>query len=97
MQDYYVYILASRSRTLYVGVTRDLQKRLFEHRDRSRTGFTTRYNVSRLVHFEVTSDIKSAITREKQIKSWSRRRKLELVSATNPAWLDLSDEWNLKR
>ena len=93
MSDYYVYILASRSRTLYVGVTNDLQRRLYEHRDPSRTGFTTRYNVTRLVHLESTPDVKSAIAREKQIKSWSRKRKVELVEEANPTWVDLSEGW----
>jgi len=93
MSDYYVYILASRSRTLYVGVTSDLQRRLHEHRDNSRPGFTTRYKVTRLVHFEVTPDVKSAIAREKQIKSWSRARKMELIESMNPSWVDLSEHW----
>jgi putative endonuclease len=93
MSEYYVYILASRSRTLYVGVTNDLQRRLHEHRDHSRAGFTSRYHVTRLVYFESTPDVKSAIEREKQIKSWSRRRKIELVESMNPTWLDLSEGW----
>ena len=93
MNTYYVYILASRSRTLYVGVTNDLLRRLYEHRDPSRSGFCQRYSISRLVHFEVARDVRSAIAREKQIKSWSRRRKIELVSAENPTWTDLSENW----
>jgi len=90
---YYVYILASRSRTLYTGVTGDLQRRVLQHKQRDSGGFTTRYYVTRLVYHETFGNPKAAIAREKQIKSWRRSKKVALIKATNPKWLDLSDEW----
>jgi putative endonuclease len=93
MPSYYVYILASRSRTLYVGVTRDLVRRLHEHRSGLIPGFTSRYHIHRLVYFETTNDIRSAIAREKQIKGWIRERKVELIVSANPTWRDLSEDW----
>ena len=93
MAQYFVYILASRSRTLYVGVTNDLARRVYEHRMRLVPGFTSRYRIDRLVYCEDTTDIRSAIAREKQIKSWRREKKLELISNANPTWKDLSEGW----
>jgi putative endonuclease len=93
MAEYFVYILASRSRTLYVGVTRDIRRRMGEHRDGSAQGFTHRYKVSRLVYVETTSDVRAAIAREKQIKGWTRDRKLALVALANPNWQDLAEGW----
>jgi putative endonuclease len=93
MPSYHVYILASRSRTLYVGVTRDLVRRLYEHRSGLVPGFTSRYRIHRLVYVETTSDVRSAIAREKQIKGWKRERKMELIASTNPTWRDLSEDW----
>jgi len=90
---YFVYIMASRSRVLYVGVTGVLERRVFEHRLELRPGFTSRFRVTRLVYFEMTSDVRSAIAREKEIKGWSRSRKLELISSTNPEWKDLTTPW----
>jgi len=90
---YFVYILASRSRTLYTGVTGDLERRLFQHRQRSTDRFTARYYVTRLVYYETFGDPRVAIAREKEIKSWRREKKVALIKATNPRWLDLSDEW----
>ncbi|HXX83946.1 MAG TPA: GIY-YIG nuclease family protein [Casimicrobiaceae bacterium] len=93
MRAYYVYILASRSRTLYVGVTSDLVRRVFEHKMHLVAGFTERYRIDRLVHFEETSGINVAIGREKQIKSWRREKKLRLIETDNPTWEDLSGDW----
>ena len=92
-RTFYVYLLASKSRRLYVGVTNDLERRLYEHKSKQLDGFTKRYNIDRLVYFEQTTDILSAISREKQIKSWNRSKKIDLVEAGNPAWDDLSGEW----
>ena len=90
---YYVYILASRSRTLYTGVTNNLQRRLAEHREGRVPGFTSRYNIFRLVHYEVFSDIRNAIAREKEIKAWRREKKVWLIQRRNPAWQDLAAGW----
>ncbi|MFP6594040.1 MAG: GIY-YIG nuclease family protein [Dehalococcoidia bacterium] len=94
-RNYYVYILASRSKVLYVGVTNDLERRLAQHRSNSDRGFVARYNVDRLVWFGDTDDVVSAIEIEKQIKGWRRARKVELIEADNPEWSDLSLEWGL--
>ena len=93
MASYYVYILASKSRRLYVGVTNNLERRLFEHKSKLMDGFTKQYNIDRLVHFEETVDVLSAISREKQIKGWARGKKVTLIEAHNPAWEDLSENW----
>jgi putative endonuclease len=92
-RQYYVYILANRSGTLYTGVTNNLQRRLREHRQGTVPGFARRYGLTRLVHYEATGSILAAITREKQIKGWRRSRKVALIEQTNPRWLDLADEW----
>lgn len=89
--NYYVYILASLSRTLYVGMTNDLMRRVYEHRHKLSGGFTAQYHVDRLVYFEHTTDVNAAIIREKQIKKWSRKKKAELVESVNAAWLDLAE------
>jgi putative endonuclease len=94
MKQYYVYIMTNQSGTLYTGVTNDLQRRVYEHKHKLVPGFTQRYNITRLVYFEETSDVKSAIAREKQIKGWLRAKKLELINAVNPNWRDLSEEWD---
>lgn len=88
--QYYVYILANVSKTLYVGVTNNLERRLYEHRMKFVPGFTRSYNVTMLVYFETTSDIQSAREREKRIKGWRRERKVQLIEANNPEWHDLS-------
>ncbi len=92
--DYYVYIMASASNsTIYTGVTRDLIRRVYEHKYHLEPkSFTARYKVSKLVFFESTSDVVAAIEREKQIKSWSRKRKEELINSQNPQWRDLYPE-----
>lgn len=90
---YYVYILASRyNGTLYVGMTNDLIRRVYEHKNKLIEGFTLQYNVTDLVYFEETSDVIAAITREKQIKKWKREWKINLIEKENPHWLDLYDK-----
>ena len=90
MKSYYVYILASKKNgTLYVGVTNDLVKRVFEHKNNLITGFTQKYDVHNLVYFEETNDIHVAIEREKVLKRWQRKWKLELIEKKNPNWNDL--------
>ena len=93
MQQYYVYIMTSRNRTLYIGVTRDLTRRVFEHKQQLTTGFTKKYKVSSLVFFETTSDVEVAIAREKQLKGWRRSKKVALIESENPGWNDLSLGW----
>jgi putative endonuclease len=85
--------MTNRSRTLYVGITNDLERRVHEHRAKLTPGFTSRYRIDRLVHYEVTGDVLSAIRREKEIKGWVRSRKIALVEAVNPGWADLSEQW----
>jgi len=93
MKTYYVYILASkRNGTLYIGVSNDLIKRVYEHKNDFVPGFTSKYGVHRLVYYEQTDDARSAIEREKQLKKWNRKWKLELIEKTNPNWKDLYDE-----
>lgn len=92
-RTYYVYILASLSRRLYTGVTNDLRRRVAEHRGGSPGSFTKRYRVTRLVYFESTCDIQAAIAREKQIKSWSRERRLKLMEQQNAGWINLGAGW----
>jgi len=89
---YYVYIMASeRNGTLYIGMTNDLVRRVWEHRQELAGGFTKRYKVHMLVYFEQTEDVGTAITREKQLKKWNRKWKLRLIEESNPAWIDLYD------
>jgi putative endonuclease len=92
-RQYYVYILTNRSRTLYTGVTADLIRRVWDHREKHVPGFTSRYNLNRLVYFESTADVRTAIAREKQIKGWTRAKKVALIEATNSGWEDLSSGW----
>jgi len=93
MKTYYVYILASkRNGTLYIGVTNDLIKRIYEHKNDLVKGFTKKYQVHRLVYFEQTNDIMSAMTREKQMKKWKRHWKIELIEEHNPEWKDLYED-----
>ena len=90
MKQYYVYILASKKNgTLYIGVTNDLAKRIYEHKNNLVEGFTKKYHVHRLVYYEDTDDVTSAITREKQMKKWNRAWKIELIEKNNPEWKDL--------
>ena len=92
-RQYYVYIMTNRSRTLYVGVTSDLERRVFEHKSGAMEGFTKRYRIDRLVYFDATSDVEGAISREKEIKRWRRSKKIDLIEAENPGWKDLSEGW----
>ncbi len=90
MSSFYVYILASkRSGTLYIGVTSDLIKRVEQHKSGAIEGFTKKYGVHNLVHYETADNAESAISREKQLKTWKRKWKLELIEKTNPTWSDL--------
>jgi putative endonuclease len=90
---YFVYILSNTSKTLYVGVTNDRLRRLAEHRSKAVSGFSARYNLTRLVYYEETSDIAAAIAREKQIKGWLRMKKIALIESANPHWKDLAADW----
>ena len=92
-RQYFVYIMSSASGTLYTGVTNDLYKRVWQHKNDIIEGFTKKYQCHKLVCFEETGDIESAIAREKQIKGWSRKKKEELIKSKNPHWRDLSDDW----
>ena len=92
-KTYYVYIMANIHGTLYTGVTSDLEKRVYDHKSKLTSGFTKRYNIDRLVYYEETVDIKEAIAREKQVKSWRRAKKIALIQSINPTWKDLSEEW----
>ena len=94
MQEYYVYILSNiTNSTLYVGMTNDLKRRLYEHKNKLLPGFTEKYNVNKLVYYEKTTDVKVAIQREKNIKKWNREWKLELIKKNNPLFKDLSLDW----
>jgi putative endonuclease len=93
MKEYFVYILANKSGLLYVGVTNDLMQRLFQHKNKVNDGFTKKYNINRLVYFEITDDVTAAIAREKQIKGMLRSKKLELIKTMNPGFIDLSEDW----
>jgi len=91
--NYYVYIVASRSRILYIGVTSNLQRRVWEHRTGTYPGFTSKYRCHRLVWFESYITVTLAIAREKQLKDWARLKKITLIERENPTWSDLSLEW----
>ena len=93
LREYYVYIMASYRGTLYVGVTNDLTRRTYEHRNKLVPGFSAKYNVSKLVYYESTDDVTSAIAREKQIKAWRRNKKVALIENANPYWNDLASGW----
>ena len=93
MNDYYVYIMANRSHTLYIGVTNNLLRRVYEHKHMLKEGFARRYLIDRLVYYEATNDVEGAIAHEKQIKGWVRRRKIALIESVNPTWRDFSDDF----
>jgi putative endonuclease len=93
MNTYYVYMMTNRSKTLYTGVTNNLIRRVYEHKQKLIPGFTQKYKIDRLVYYEETLDIQAAIAREKQIKGWLRTKKIALIESTNPQWLDLSLDW----
>ena len=90
---YFVYMLTNKTNTvLYIGVTNNLERRLYEHKNKLLDGFTKKYHLYKLVYFETTTDIKAAIAREKQLKGWTRSRKNALIESINPSWQDLSEE-----
>ena len=91
--EYFVYIMSNYARTIYVGVTNDLERRVYEHKMKLITGFTSRYGLNSLVYYESTNDISVAIAREKQLKGWLRSKKIALIEAMNPEWNDLSEDW----
>ena len=93
MREYYVYIMTNKSRTLYVGVTNDLERRVCEHKSKSLPGFTRKYNITQLVWYQTFERIDEAIETEKRIKSWLRSKKVALIESVNPSWRDLSDGW----
>jgi putative endonuclease len=90
---YYVYIMNSPSGTLCTGITNDLHRRIYQHKHKLVKGFTQQYNIVRLAYFEETTDINSAIAREKEIKGWRRSKKIELIKSMNPQWKDLAEDW----
>jgi len=93
MHSYYVYIMASRSRALYAGVTKDIVRRVDEHKRGLIPGFTRKYHITRLVYLERFADVREAIAREKEIKGWVRARKIRLIEERNPTWEDLAHRW----
>jgi putative endonuclease len=93
MKQYYVYILTSKSGTLYTGMTNNLERRVQQHQQKIIEGFTSKYNVTRLVYYETYNNVRDAIAREKQIKSWRRSKKITLIKTMNPKWRDLSEGW----
>jgi len=92
-KKYYVYIMTDKSGTLYTGLTENLKKRIDQHKNKLVEGFTKKYNINKLLYFETFPDVYSAIDREKTIKGWVRRKKLDLIRTTNPDWTDLSQDW----
>ena len=91
---YYVYILTNwANKVLYTGVTNNLERRMYEHKNKLVQGFTEKFNVNKLVYFDSTKDIKAAIAREKQIKGWIRQKKIGLIEEMNPQWKDLAEDW----
>ena len=92
-KTYYVYLLASKTYTLYAGMTGNLEGRIRQHKEKEVPGFTSRYNVTRLVHYEEYQYVRDAIAREKQIKDWRRSKKIALIESLNPEWKDLAADW----
>ena len=89
-KQYCVYIITNQNHTvLYTGITNDLKRRIYEHKEKLVKGFSTKYNLDKLVYFQITEDVVSAITREKQIKGGSRKKKVEIINRLNPDWIDL--------
>lgn len=93
LTEYYVYIMTNRSCTLYVGVTNNLERRVYEHKHKLVAGFTSKYNIDRLLYFETTPDVRATIAREKQIKGWRRANRVALFTAVDPNWEDLARGW----
>ena len=92
-KQYFVYIMTNRSGTLYIGLTNDIKKRIYQHKNKLINSFTKKYNIDRFLYFETFSDVYSAIAREKVIKGWVRKKKIELINRANPQWSDLSQDW----
>ncbi len=92
-QSYYFYLMASASRVLYAGVTNDIERRVWEHKQKAIKGFSQRYNTVELLYFETYGDIRTAIRREKQVKGWLRAKKIALIESANAGWRDLSAGW----
>ena len=90
-RSYFVYLMSNESRMLYVGVTNDIHKRVFQHKSKLIPGFTQKYNLYKLVYFEEFDDIRAAIARERQIKGWLRSKKVALITSINPQWKDLAE------
>jgi len=98
MNNYYVYIMTNKSnKVLYIGITNNLERRIYEHKNKTIEGFTSRYNLNKLIYLEHTNDVNSAITREKQLKGWLREKKIALITSQNPEWRDLSIDWQTSR
>ena len=92
-KNYYVYIMTNKPGTLYIGVTNNIKKRVWQHKSKLIEGFTKKYNIQYLIYFETFGDIYSAITREKLLKGRLRKKKIELINSVNPKWNDLSQDW----
>ena len=92
-KQYFVYILSSKTRTTYIGVTNDIDRRLYEHKHKVIKGHTEKYNIDSLVYYESFNDVNLAIAREKEIKKWRREKKTALIESKNPDWNDLSEKW----
>jgi len=92
-RQYYVYVMTNKSGTLYTGVTNNIKERVHQHKNKLIEGFTKKYNITCLVYVETFNDVSYAIAREKTIKGWLRKKKIELISAANPDWRDLSEGW----
>jgi putative endonuclease len=92
-KQYYVYIMTNYAHTLYVGVTNNLERRVYEHKNKLVLGFTARYDLTTFVYYEFGGEISASIAREKQIKGWLRRKKIALIESVNPEWRDLSEDW----
>jgi len=96
LKDYYVYILTNKSKTLYIGITNNLERRIYEHKHKLKDGFTKKYNLTKLVYYEMFNDINDAIKREKQLKNWHRQWKINLIESKNKEWKDLYEEFTNK-
>jgi putative endonuclease len=92
-KKYWVYIVCSVSGTLYIGITNNIERRVWEHKSGEFEGFASRYGCNRLVYYESFDDVRKAIAREKQLKGWVRREKIALIESVNPRWQDLAEKW----
>lgn len=93
MNSYYVYILTNKSKTFYIGMTNDLQRRVYEHKTGAVPGFTSQYHIHHLAYYEETNNAYAPINREKQLKGWTRKKKIWLIESKNPGWTDLAADW----